>query len=111
VSVAEVDDKQTPFCTVSQSQNILRLLYSFKISGNLYYAITHSPEPLSEEYSYALSWNAANDRFAAAGCITKEESDEYARAISSDTASIEVSIAYARKYYEEASTANIAFVL
>lgn len=99
MSVAEVDEKQTSFCTISQ--NILRLFYSFKISGNLYYAMTHSPEPLSEAYSYALSWNAANDRFAAAGCITKEESDEYARAISSHTASIEVSNAYTRKYYQE----------
>jgi hypothetical protein len=83
------------------SKYLATIFYSFKILGNLYYAITHSPEPLSEAYSYALSWNAANDRFTAAGCITKEESDEYARAISSHTASIEVSNAYARKYYQE----------
>lgn len=76
----------------AQFPNCLTYANKEEFVGNLYYAITHSPEPLSEEYSYALSWNAANDRFAAAGCITKEESDEYARAISSDTASIEIGL-------------------
>lgn len=66
------------------------LIYSSIIAGNLYYALTHSPEPLSEECAYALSWEAANERFAAAGCITENEAGEFAKAIASDEAGIEV---------------------
>jgi hypothetical protein len=59
-------------------------------SGNLYYSLTHSPEPLSEECLHALSWEAANERFIAAGCISEAEAEEFASIIASDEASIEV---------------------
>ena len=58
--------------------------------GVLYYALTHSPEPLNEEYSYALSWQAATKRLEAAGSIPVKEAEEMAKALSSDDAGIEV---------------------
>jgi digalactosyldiacylglycerol synthase len=68
------------------------LAYSSKeeFVGNLYYAITHSPEPLADEYSHALSWEAATQRLEAAGCIPTEESELMADALASDDAGIEV---------------------
>ena len=68
------------------------LTYSNKeeFVGNLYYTLTHSPEPLSEEYSHALSWEAATERLEAAGCIPQKEALEMAEALSSKQAGIEV---------------------
>ena len=48
--------------------------------------MTHSPEPLTEEYAYALSWEAATKRLEAAGCITRLEYDR----MQSEAAGIEV---------------------
>lgn len=61
----------------AQFPNCLTYANKEEFVGNLYYALTHSPEPLSDECAYALSWEAANDRFAAAGCITKIEADAF----------------------------------
>ena len=55
--------------------------------------MTHSPQPLTEEYSYALSWQAATERFEAAGCLTVAEAEAMANAIASEETGIEVSIA------------------
>ena len=60
-------------------------------TGNLYYALTHSPVPLTEEYSYALTWEAATERLEAAGCITVKEAEAMEELHASDEAGIDVS--------------------
>ena len=70
--------------------SLQKLTFREPCLGNLYYAITHSPEPLTEEYTHALSWEAANERFAAAGCITVAESQEFEKALAAVDSSLEV---------------------
>ena len=62
-------------------------------TGNLYYALTHSPEPLTEEYSHALSWEAATERLAAAGSVSVAEAEAMDEALKSAEAGIDVSLA------------------
>ena len=61
-------------------------------TGNLYYALTHSPEPLTEEYSHALSWEAATERLAAAGSVSVAEAEAMEEALKSAEAGIDVSL-------------------
>lgn len=75
----------------AQFPNCLTYANKEEFVGNLYYAITHTPEPLTEEYAFALSWEAATQRLEAAGCIPKEEAEKMKEALSSDDASVEVS--------------------
>lgn len=75
----------------AQFPNCLPYTNKEEFVGNLYYALTHSPEPLTEEYSYALSWEAATERFAAAGSISVAEAEVTAEALSSTEAGIDVS--------------------
>jgi len=73
----------------AQFPNCLTYANKEEFVGNLYYAMTHSPEPLSEEYTYALSWEAACKRFEAAGCISVEESEALKDAIATEEAKVE----------------------
>jgi digalactosyldiacylglycerol synthase len=68
------------------------LTYSTKeeFVGILYYAMTHSPQPLEPEYAYALSWKAAIERLELAGCIPVEEDEAIKAAHAADEAAIEV---------------------
>ena len=52
--------------------------------------MTHSPEPLTSDYSHALSWEAATERLEAAGSIPVEEAELRAEALSSSDAGFEV---------------------
>ena len=68
------------------------LLTPFHLStGNLYYALTHAPEPLTDEYSRALSWEAATERFAAAGSVSVAEAQAMKEALESAEAGFDVS--------------------
>ena len=60
--------------------------------GNLYYALTHAPEPLTDEYSHALSWEAATERFAAAGSVSVAEAEAMKEALESTEAGFDVSM-------------------
>ena len=66
------------------------LTFHFHLLGNLYYALTHSPAPLTNEDAYALSWRAATKRLEAAGSIPEKEAELKAKALSSNEAGFEV---------------------
>ena len=53
--------------------------------------MTHSPQPLSKDYSYALSWEAATERFAAAGSLSVAEAKLMEETLLTEEAGIEVS--------------------
>ncbi|CAB9521529.1 Digalactosyldiacylglycerol synthase 1, chloroplastic [Seminavis robusta] len=76
----------------AQFPNCLTYTSKEEFVGVLYYALTHSPEPMSEEYSYALTWEAATERFEAAGCIPVEEAENYKRWVASGDAGIDISL-------------------
>lgn len=78
----------------AQFPNCLTYATNEEFVGNLYYAMTHSPEPMTEDYIHALSWEAATERLEAAACIPVEESKRMAEALASEDAGIEVSIIF-----------------
>lgn len=57
----------------------------------LYFALTHSPEPLTDDYLRALSWEAATERFEAAGSISTAEAEALSSVLSAPEAGVEVS--------------------
>ena len=69
------------------------------VSGNLYYALTHSPKPLTEEYAYALSWNAATERLIAAGSISVREAEAMADDTFTPEGGVEVSSFRSCQYF------------
>lgn len=62
----------------------------FSNAGNLYYALTHSPKPLSDSEAFTLSWEAATKRLEAAGSIPKKEAEMRDEALRANEAGIEV---------------------
>jgi len=76
----------------AQFPNCLTYTNKEEFVGNLYYALTHSPEPLTAEYSYALSWRAATKRLEAAAAISVNESEEMAAAVESQEAGVEINL-------------------
>ena len=74
----------------AQFPNCLTYATKEEFVGNLYYAMTHAPAPLTEDYAYALSWQAATQRLVAAACIPKEESEKMNEFLASEDAGIEV---------------------
>ena len=54
----------------AQFPNCLPYTSKEEFVAMLYYALTHSPEPLTDEYLRALSWEAATERFEAAGSVS-----------------------------------------
>ena len=75
----------------AQFPNCLPYTNKEEFIGNLYYALTHSPEPLTKEYAHALSWSAAIERLEAAGSISVEESNRMAEVVESNELGVEVS--------------------
>jgi len=75
----------------AQFPNCLPYTNKEEFVGNMYYALTHSPAPLTEEYAYALSWAAATKRLEAAGSISVEEAELMAEVVESPDTGVEVS--------------------
>mmetsp|Transcript_314 Transcript_314/g.410 ORF Transcript_314/g.410 Transcript_314/m.410 type:complete len:172 (+) Transcript_314:922-1437(+) len=65
--------------------------YEFHAAALLYFALTHSPEPLTDDYLRALSWEAATERFEAAGSISTAEAEALSSVLSAPEAGVEVS--------------------
>jgi len=76
----------------AQFPNCLTYTTRDEFVGNLFYAMTHSPEPLSEEYTYALTWKAATERLIAAAAVPVEEAKQREAALASDEAGIDISL-------------------
>ena len=56
--------------------NCLGYRNPYEFVANLQWALTHDPEPLTEEFARSFSWEAATDRFIAAAGITNGEAKE-----------------------------------
>ena len=76
----------------AQFPNCLAYTTKEEFVANLYYAITHEPEPLSDEYARALGWEAATERLAASACIPVAEAEALQQTAASDAAAVEVSV-------------------
>jgi len=76
----------------AQFPNCLPYANEEEFVGNLYYALTHEPEPMSEEYSYTLSWEAATERFAAAGSVSMAEAEAMEEALASTEVGIDIDL-------------------
>lgn len=73
-----------------QFPNCLTYATKEEFVGNLYYAMTHSPIPLNDEYLQALSWEAATERLIMASAIPVTEHEQMKQFIDQKETSIEV---------------------
>jgi hypothetical protein len=62
-----------------QFPNCLAYRNKFEFVANLRWALTHDPEPLTEEQIHQFTWEAATERFIAASAITWREALERER--------------------------------
>jgi len=76
----------------AQFPNCLPYTSKEEFVAMLYYSLTHSPEPLSEKYLRALSWEAATERFEAAGSISVAEANALSSILSTPEAGVEISL-------------------
>ena len=76
----------------AQFPNCLPYTSKEEFVAMLYYSLTHSPEPLSEKYLRALSWEAATERFEAAGSISVAEANALSSVLSAPEAGVEISL-------------------
>lgn len=76
----------------AQFPNCLPYSTKEEFVGNLYYAMTHAPEPLTEEYSYAFTWEAATNRFESAGSISVAEKKALFKAINASIENNEIAL-------------------
>jgi digalactosyldiacylglycerol synthase len=93
----------------AQFPNCLAYTTKEEFVANLYYAITHEPEPLSQEYAHALSWEAATERLAAAASIPVEEADRIKQTLASDNAVVEVRIAESSSFLVATNAYSFSF--
>ena len=76
----------------AQFPNCLPYTSKEEFVAMLYYALTHSPEPLTDEYLRALSWEAATERLEAAGSISVAEAEALSSILSAPEAGVEISL-------------------
>lgn len=76
----------------AQFPNCLSYTNKEEFVGNLYYALTHEPEPLVGDYARALTWEAATERLEAAASIPVKEAELMGEALASQESGIEVSL-------------------
>lgn len=62
---------------------------------------------MTEEYSYALTWEAATERLEAAGCITVKEAEAMEELHASDKAGIDVSKLFSHQTFCIPSVASL----
>lgn len=76
----------------TQFPNCLPYSSKEEFVGNLYYALTHAPEPMSVEASHILSWEAATERFIAAGSLSVKEAETWNKTLSTEAAGIDINL-------------------
>ena len=74
----------------TQFPNCLPYSSKEEFVGNLYYALTHSPVPMTPELTYILSWEAAIARLVSAGSISVAEAEAWEEALTSEQPEVEI---------------------